>query len=146
MSNEYAVCVGIGVLVLWQGNVLLGERKGSHGRGQFATPGGHLEYLESFEHCARREVYEETNLTLKNIRFLRVCNLLTYAPKHYVDIGFLAESEVATPVVKEPQKVVSWEWYELDKLLTPLFAGTEFLLDSYRSGRSYWDAAGEVRY
>jgi 8-oxo-dGTP diphosphatase len=31
------------------GRVLLGKRRGSHGRGEYAWPGGHMEYMESFE-------------------------------------------------------------------------------------------------
>jgi 8-oxo-dGTP diphosphatase len=40
--------VGIGVVVVKEGKILLGKRKGSHGNGEYAGPGGHLEYLESF--------------------------------------------------------------------------------------------------
>jgi 8-oxo-dGTP diphosphatase len=41
--------VGIGVTVVRDGTVLLGRRLGSHGAGEYSTPGGHLDYLESFE-------------------------------------------------------------------------------------------------
>ena len=79
--------VGVGVMVLKNGKVLIGKRKGAHGAGEWAWPGGHLEYMESFEDCARREVMEETGIEIHNIRFLRLMNLKEYAPKHYVDIG-----------------------------------------------------------
>ena len=46
--------VGVGVMVLKDGKVLLTRRKGSHGAGEYSFPGGHLEYMESFEDCARR--------------------------------------------------------------------------------------------
>ncbi len=48
--------VGIGVMVMKDGKVLLGKRKGSHGAGEYAWPGGHMEYMESFEDVAKREV------------------------------------------------------------------------------------------
>jgi len=83
--------VGVGVMVLKNGKVLIGKRKGAHGAGEWAWPGGHLEYMESFEDCARREVMEETGIEIHNIRFLRLMNLKEYAPKHYVDIGLVAE-------------------------------------------------------
>jgi 8-oxo-dGTP diphosphatase len=38
--------VGIGVLVRHNGKILLGKRKGSHGRRTWAPPGGHLEFEE----------------------------------------------------------------------------------------------------
>src|SRR5258707_8500479 len=50
--------VGVGVVVVRDGKVLLGLRRGSHGSGAWALPGGHLEWGESVESCARREVTE----------------------------------------------------------------------------------------
>ncbi|MFO0594609.1 MAG: NUDIX domain-containing protein [Myxococcaceae bacterium] len=113
--------VGIGVLVLKEGRLLLGRRQNAHGAGQYASPGGHLEYLETFEQCAAREVMEETGLTITNVRFLRVLNLLTYAPRHYVDLSFAADWVSGEPRVLEPDKVDSWDWYPLDALPSPLF-------------------------
>ena len=46
--------VGLGVFVKKEGKVLVGERKGSHGAGTWALPGGHLEGGESFEECCKR--------------------------------------------------------------------------------------------
>jgi 8-oxo-dGTP diphosphatase len=83
--------VGIGVMILKDGKVLLGKRKGSHGAGEYAFPGGHLEYMESFDDCARRETREECGIEIDNIRFQFVANIKQYAPKHYAHIGVLAD-------------------------------------------------------
>jgi len=40
--------------------VLLGKRKGSHGEGYWAFPGGHIEYNETIDSCVNREIKEET--------------------------------------------------------------------------------------
>jgi 8-oxo-dGTP diphosphatase len=61
--------VGIGVIVMKAGKVLLGKRMGSHGAGEYAWPGGHLEYMESFAECAAREVMEETGMQIGPLRF-----------------------------------------------------------------------------
>lgn len=57
--------VGVGVLIFNdKKQMLLGKRKGSHGAGTWCNPGGHLEFGESFEQCAIREVEEETGLKI----------------------------------------------------------------------------------
>ena len=59
-------------MVLKAGQLLLGRRKGSHGEGEYAYPGGHLEHLETFAQCGAREVREETGLEIGPLRFLRL--------------------------------------------------------------------------
>ncbi len=131
--------VGVGVMILKNRKVLLGKRKGSHGEGEHAFPGGHLEYLESFEDCARREVDEECGVKIKNIRFQFLANVIKYAPKHYVHIGLLAEWADGIPKVLEPDKSESWNWYEFDKLPEPLFKMCQIAIDSYRTEINYYD-------
>ncbi len=122
MNDPLHPRVGLGVLVRRGDLILLGRRQGSHGAGQYASPGGHLEHLESLEACCRREVREETGLEIRDVRFLRVMNVTEYAPRHYVDLAFVAEWASGEPVVREPDKVDRWDWYPLDALPSPLFA------------------------
>ncbi|MBK7862218.1 MAG: NUDIX domain-containing protein [Archangiaceae bacterium] len=131
--------VGIGVMVLKGGLVLLGKRRGSHGAGEYAYPGGHVEHLETFEACARREVREETGLEIGAPRFLRVLNTRVYAPKHYIDVAFVADWVSGAPRVLEPDRVESWAWYPLDALPAPLFETIPTALEALRTGRTYWD-------
>lgn len=132
--------VGIGVMILKEGKVLLGKRKGSHGEGQYAFPGGHLEYMESFAECARRETLEECGIEIENIRFLLLENVRLYAPKHYVHITLVADWKSGAPKVLEPDKCESWDWYAMDATPDPLFELCKISIESYHSRKNYYDA------
>jgi 8-oxo-dGTP diphosphatase len=132
--------VGIGIFLIHNGKILLGKRKQSHGEGEYALPGGHLELQESFEECVLRELAEEAGpIKVKGIRFLCITNMRKYKPKHYVDIGMFCEYVSGKPVVMEPDKKESWQWYSLDDLPHPLFGCTENFIESYRTGRTYFE-------
>lgn len=132
--------VGVGVMIRRGDTILLGRRRGSHGDGSYSWCGGHLEYGESFEQCAIREVAEESGLIVRRLRFLCLHNILAY-DKHYVDIQFVAE-EVAPgePQVLEPEKIADWGWYSLEALPQPLFRPVELALAAWRAGRVYADS------
>jgi 8-oxo-dGTP diphosphatase len=131
--------VGIGVMILKEGKVLLAKRKGSHGEGEYAFPGGHLEYMESFESCAKRETKEESGIEIANIRFQFLANVTKYTPKHYVHIGLIADWQDGVPTILEPESSESWEWYDLEKLPQPLFEMCKMAIESHRIGRNYYD-------
>lgn len=138
-DNNFRPRVGVGVMVLKGGLVLLGKRRGSHGAGEFAWPGGHLEHLETFAQCGAREVREETGLEIGPLRFLRVLNTTLYAPRHYVDVAFAADWVSGEPQVLEPEKVEGWAWYPLTALPSPLFGTIPTALEALSSGRPFWD-------
>lgn len=128
--------VGVGVMMVREGRVLLGRRRGSHGDGTYSWAGGHLEFGETLEACAIREVREETGLVVRRLSFLCLSNILAYG-KHYVDIQLLAEEFDGEAEVREPHKIGEWAWYPLDALPRPLFRPVELALQSYRTGNRY---------
>lgn len=131
--------VGIGVMVIKDGKVLLGLRQGAHGENTYGWPGGHMEYMESFAQTAKREAREEAGIEIKNVRFLRLYNLKEYSPKHYVDIGLVADWKSGVPKVMEPYKCKTWDWYDMDNLPAPLFAPIPSFIEAYKTGRNFWD-------
>ncbi len=141
MSDEHITKVGVGLLIIKDKQVLLGKRKGSHGAGEYAVVGGHLEYLESFEAAIRRELAEEvgSQLKVKNLRFLCLINLKHYRPKHYVDIGFVADWESGDPKLMEPERMESWQWYALGQLPSPMFVTDPLYIEAYRTGKNYFE-------
>lgn len=139
MEKEDRPRIGVGIMILKNNKTLLGKRKGSHGEGEYAFPGGHLEYMESFEDCAKRETKEETGIEIKNVRFQYLANVKKYAPKHYVHIGLLADYKSGEPQVLEPDKSENWGWYSLDELPGPLFEMAKLAIECYKKGKNYFD-------
>ena len=131
--------IGIGVMIFKDDRVLMGKRLGSHGEGQYSFAGGHMEYMESFEDCARREVLEETGIEIKNIRFLMVANVKQYDLKHYVHLTLLADWKNGDPEVLEPNKCEEWLWFDLDNLPEPMFDMCIKSFEAYKNGQCYFD-------
>ena len=131
--------VGIGVMIFKEGKILLGKRKGSHGEGEYAFPGGHLDYMETIEDCAKRETFEETGIEIKDIRFQFVANVHKYKPKHYLHIGVIADYQSGEVQIREPEKCEGWNWYSLDNLPEPLFWMGKLSIDSYKTKEIYFD-------
>jgi 8-oxo-dGTP diphosphatase len=128
--------VGIAVIVVnpihHPDCVLISERLSSHGKGSYQLPGGHLEYGESFEECAKRELAEETNLNCSSFKLIHVTKTIFSeeeeegGPKQYVTLflkGIIDDD--STLKCLEPQKNSDWIWTKWNdlknlKLFAPL--------------------------
>lgn len=109
----------------------MGQRKGSHGDGSWSIPGGHLEFGEQFEETAAREIYEETGLKVKNIRFGALTN--DYFPnegKHYISIWMMSDYDGGIEQILEPESYINQKWFSFDNLPSPLFLPWNQLLKS----------------
>jgi 8-oxo-dGTP diphosphatase len=116
------VRVGVGVFVFKDGKFLVQKRQGAHGAGTWSLPGGHLEHGESFEDTARREVLEETGMTIKGVQFGGVTNdIFELEGKHYVTIWMVSDWEAGEVVNMEPEKCTVQMWCDFDNLPEPLF-------------------------
>ena len=121
--------VGVGVIVIKGNKVLLGKRKNAHGEGSWCFPGGHLEFNESVEECAVREVREEIGIEIKNLRLGPFTNdVFKKERKHYVTLFVIAEYASGKAKVMEPEKCEKWAWFEWNRLPEPLFLPIQNLL------------------
>ena len=136
MTEERRPKVGVGVLVFKDGKLLLGQRKNAHGAGEFAGPGGHVEFGETFEECAQREVREETGIEIKNIRVIGLSNLI-WSDRQYADVAVAADWASGEPKVCEPDKCASWDWYDLEKLPENIFGGVLLYIKALKTDKFY---------
>ena len=129
----------VGVVILKEGKVLLGKRKGSHGHGEYSFAGGHLEFQESFKECAERETEEEAGIKIKNIKYLCTATYSRHENRQDVLIGFIADFESGETVTNPEETIGEWDWYSLENLPSPLFYPTEIIIDSYKKGINFYD-------
>ncbi len=123
--------IGVGVLVVRDGRVLLGERRGSHGEGTWAPPGGHLDADETVDACARRELFEETGLRALALHAGPYSvDVFPEIGRRYVTLFVIVTSSDGTPSVREPLKCAEWRWFEPTDWPTPLFTPMASLVSS----------------
>lgn len=124
MSEQYTKRkpqIGVGVVVVKQGKVLLGKRKGSHGEGEWSFAGGHLEFGESVEGCASRELAEEAGLQAISLQLGPWTEDVMEIDKHYITIFAFVHTFEGEPKLLEPHKCEGWEWFDWNSLPSPLF-------------------------
>jgi 8-oxo-dGTP diphosphatase len=120
--------VGVGVVVISNGKLLFGKRIGTHGAGSWSTVGGHLEFGESIEECAKRELFEETGLEAISLHLGPWTNNIIDGDKHYVTLFVFVDQFVGEVVLKEPDKCEGWYWFDWKEVPTPLFPTVATLL------------------
>jgi len=132
MANEKIVRVGVGVWIFnHKGWFLLGKRLSKHGNGTWAPPGGHLEFGETPEQCASRELFEETGLQIPSNQFeiISITNdFFKDEDKHYVTVHCRANVGDVIPEIREPNKCETWRWFDMNTLPKPLFLSAYNLL------------------
>jgi ADP-ribose pyrophosphatase YjhB (NUDIX family) len=84
-------------------------------------------------------VREEAGIEIENIRFLCVSNFQDHAPRHYVDIGLVADYKSGEVQNLEPDKKDSVEWYDLDHVPEPMFGVMKNYFEALKTDKKYFD-------
>ena len=135
-NKEQRPLVGVGVVFIRDGMIFLAKRSGSHGDATWGSAGGHLEFGESLEACARREAKEELGVDVGEMTFLCIANIIDYGV-HYLDVEFLGDIGDQIPRAVEEDSFTEMGWFPLDKLPEVLFAPMRYAIDSLKSGSIY---------
>ena len=125
------VKVGVSILIKNNNKILLIKRKGSHGQGTWAPPGGHLDFGEDVLECAKRETREEVGIEIKNLKVIGFTeDLFKKEKKHYITVWVESDwkSEEAKACNQEMSEI---GWFSWKKLPKPLF----LCLKNFKEGR-----------
>ncbi len=114
------------------------KRKSKHGMGTYALVGGGVEFGETFEETAKREVMEEVGVEIENIKVLGLVNNIIESESHHsvavIVAGTIKEGE---PKNIEPDKCEEIIWHrDWSNLPEPIFTKytqyvTKQMVDDY---------------
>jgi len=100
--------------------ILYGLRKSKHWEWKYSPTGWHLEYWETIEECAVRELYEETWLIAQEKNVIVYGTLNEIYPnneKHYINISTFITEFTWELKNMEPDKLEKWEWLSWEEII-----------------------------
>ena len=99
--------------------------------GLYGTPGGKVDYGESLEAALKREIKEETNLSIKDINFVFYQDCIEhtefYKPRHFLLMNFIAHIDPGEVSLNYESEQFRWEKID-DALKLPLNQPTRNLI------------------
>jgi 8-oxo-dGTP diphosphatase len=139
-SENKKMGIGVGVMILKNDKVLLGKRNDDadkadsalQGQGTWTMPGGKIDFHETFEQAASREVEEETSVKIDQNKLKLISITNDMVPNaHFATMGFLCEEFEGDVKVMEPDEITEWKWFDLDNLPEKIFFPSAKILKNY---------------
>jgi nucleoside triphosphatase len=88
--------VAAGAIIKHQNKIFLMKSSGKFGF-EWIIPGGKVNYQERVEDCLIREIKEETNMDIYNIKFLGYRDYIK-KDKHFIFLEFLADTDEVSKI------------------------------------------------
>ena len=142
MADKKKMGIGVGVMLFNdEGKVLLMLRSKKSGSalgldGVWALPGGKVEFGESFEEAAMREIMEEVGVKILNPKVFTI-GMDANEKAHFVTAGVSAdkfEGEVKNMLPEESERL---EWFDLEELPEIGYFPSVKMIERYKSGVFY---------
>jgi 8-oxo-dGTP diphosphatase len=129
--------VGVGAMVFNKhGQVFFAKRAdgATNEKGCWEVPGGRLERCEKLVDAILREFREEYGMDIDVVEQLGAFDhILTEENEHWVSVTFIARHVAGIPVILEPTKCSTIDWFSLIKPPSPLSQITRDNLEAYRA-------------
>src|SRR5436190_15040150 len=117
-EEKKKVGAGLGVILIKSEKILLGKRNPDPDKadsafrsaGEWCLPGGKIEFGETFEEGAAREVKEETGIEIKDPEVISVHNCKNEFA-HFMTVGLVAKKWKGEATLMEPDEITEWKWF-----------------------------------
>lgn len=136
MPNITQPVVAVGAVIFRDDCVLLVERKHPPNQGQWAIPGGKVRLGESLTAAAKREILEETGITIKPLNPIHTFEVIEKDQHgqivyHYVVIDLFAEYVAGQPAPADDVSAAKWVDRQTFKTIIINQNTKELLLDKF---------------
>ena len=144
MEEKKRVGAGFGVILERDGKILLGMRhpdpdkadSAFRSAGEWCLPGGKLEWQETLEAGAIREVKEETGIIIKNPQVISIHNCKN-EHAHFMTVGMMAREWEGQAQVMEPDEIIEWKWFDMNNLPKERYFPSFEVIENYIQGKFY---------
>ena len=110
--------LGVGAVVIHQARVLLVKRGNAPYQGMWCIPGGRVQYGETLQQAAEREILEETSIIIKAKQPVYTFEIIetenTEQPLHYVVIDL--EADYVSGDIKPDDDALDARWFAKDEI------------------------------
>jgi 8-oxo-dGTP diphosphatase len=113
MSNKPRVTAAM--IVEHEGKILLARRNKKNRNGFWVIPGGGVDFGETLENAAVREVKEETNVDVEDIQFVGFQELIN-VPGEYHAVVFFHKAKALTTVISASDDVSDAQFFTIDEI------------------------------
>ncbi|MGG4048760.1 NUDIX hydrolase [Paenibacillus favisporus] len=139
VGNEKVIMVVAGAIVFDKENRVLMQKRSDNG--QWGFPGGFMDLGESVQDTARREVYEETGLTLEELKLFGIYSGPQYDKTFsnsdqvsLVLISFVCD-QYSGKLVESNEESIQNKFYSLKELPQNIFTEHKMLIDDLLSNK-----------
>lgn len=134
MSEQKCPAPVVGALIFNQeGKILL--ITSFKWKGKYSIPGGHIEIGETIEQALKREIKEETNLDIFDIKFLTLQEFIFgeefYEKRHFIFLDYICKTKDANVVLNK--EGANYVWVTIDEALKlPIDSYTRTTISTYK--------------